>query len=300
VLIYAIISGNDGDAFAVLPDGNITVARPLDFETTNSYTLEMQIADGELDDLGSQSGSSGSGGGASSDTGQPDTGESGDNGDVSGGGDGEADGVGGGTSSARNVTCTYTVQVQDANDPPQFPACPSASNADIDYVPYPGFSSVQGLVNSQTDADGVNVFLLSGETGFGDDEARCLRACSALDTCEAYTLFGNSYFVQGLRGSCFGRSAFTSVMAPIDRAAARQDSNANVSAQASAVTYTLFSGRKVRSCELITLRENLPGSTWISAPFAIADFEGDPFSVRVAAAGRDTDQAGMFTIVNIT
>lgn len=50
VLVYSIEQGNVGDAFAVLPDGNITVARPLDFETQSSYTLTVMIADGELDD----------------------------------------------------------------------------------------------------------------------------------------------------------------------------------------------------------------------------------------------------------
>ena len=45
---YTITAGNTGDAFAIDPDsGAITVDAALDYETTTSYTLTVQAADGD-------------------------------------------------------------------------------------------------------------------------------------------------------------------------------------------------------------------------------------------------------------
>jgi hypothetical protein len=50
-LSYAITGGNSGGAFAINnTTGAITVASPLDYETTNAYTLKVSVSDGALSD----------------------------------------------------------------------------------------------------------------------------------------------------------------------------------------------------------------------------------------------------------
>ena len=43
---YRIISGNETGAFAISDSGVISVASALDYETTNSYTLKVEVSDG--------------------------------------------------------------------------------------------------------------------------------------------------------------------------------------------------------------------------------------------------------------
>ena len=49
VLSYAIVAGNSGNAFGIdASNGDITVDKALDFETLSSYTLGVQVSDGQL------------------------------------------------------------------------------------------------------------------------------------------------------------------------------------------------------------------------------------------------------------
>jgi len=43
---YTITSGNDSGAFAISDSGVVTIASALDYETTNSYTLAVEVSDG--------------------------------------------------------------------------------------------------------------------------------------------------------------------------------------------------------------------------------------------------------------
>ena len=47
-LTYSIVGGNSAGKFAISSGGQLTVAGALDFETTNSYTLTVQVSDGSL------------------------------------------------------------------------------------------------------------------------------------------------------------------------------------------------------------------------------------------------------------
>ena len=49
-LTFSITTGNTSDAFAISADGAITVAGALDFETTPTYTLMVQVSDGPTSD----------------------------------------------------------------------------------------------------------------------------------------------------------------------------------------------------------------------------------------------------------
>ena len=49
-LSYSIAAGNTGSAFNIGSDGTLSVASVLDYETTPSYSLEVTVSDGSLDD----------------------------------------------------------------------------------------------------------------------------------------------------------------------------------------------------------------------------------------------------------
>lgn len=51
-MLFSVVSGNEDDIFSLSDDGIIALEKPeaLDFETTNSYTLTIEVSDGQLTD----------------------------------------------------------------------------------------------------------------------------------------------------------------------------------------------------------------------------------------------------------
>ena len=50
-LSYAITSGNNGNAFAIKPDGNLTIERNLDRESVEKYQLKINAIDSKYPPL---------------------------------------------------------------------------------------------------------------------------------------------------------------------------------------------------------------------------------------------------------